>query len=247
MPPGPDGRDWLFDLNCDDEDRRASALARHVALLERSAAALEQVNRIWRRTGTFRPTDPADREDLSRAFAAQQDARAQTVYGPLDQLCSQRPEVDERSLERLGPFAILFLAWERDRPTEWRRAAASTWSPWGTKELLLVTLSAGTVPPPLRDPVADLVCRAVEGPYRCKDWRYAGLSRRVDGEALRSRLAGLSTASDTLTRSRAAFVLDVLDGSDQVLTRRSWANWRAAAVRADDGTDGEHVTPLTPR
>ncbi|AXX30764.1 hypothetical protein KCV87_03105 [Actinosynnema pretiosum subsp. pretiosum] len=77
---------------------------------------------------------------------------------------------------------MLFLRWENRCPDEWGAPASGQWSAWTTKVHLLHDLARRGVP--RGGEGVELVVAALERPYRCKDWMFARVARRVDGPEL---------------------------------------------------------------
>lgn len=213
----PFSRRWMFDL-VDPRDRvRARALARHRELVARCEAALLDCHAAWR---SSHRADEGEREVAvaRRCWAVYREARGRTVHGLVDAF---RAAPDDAARAELWPFAVLFLRWENRCPDEWGAPASSQWSAWTTKGHLLLDLARRGVPGGGEG--VELVVAALERPYRCKDWVFARVARRVDGPELRERLGGLAGREP-----RARFVLDLLDRPELPAFRGAWARWRAA-------------------
>jgi len=218
----PDEHDWVFDLIAEDDASRKAALGRHRALLEEFSAAQQRTNRFLTEAAMPVPGRLHVATEFDRAFAAQQAVKIKTLFGPLAAFF----EAESAPVRAVyAPYALLFLQWERRYPDEWREAGTWTSSPWTPKELSLARLARDGVPAAHSDEVARLVIAAVEGPYRCKDWRYAPLARRVDGQDLRGRLGALAEHTNPLTRLRVQFLVHLLDNPSQRITRKTWRRW----------------------
>ncbi|MCP2098913.1 hypothetical protein LV78_006910 [Actinosynnema pretiosum] len=214
----------MFDL-VDPRDRvRARALAKQRALVTRSDAAVRDMNAAWRACSLAGEEREAAEAAALRCAAAFGKARGRTVHGRVDAF---RAAPDDAARAELWPFALLFLRWENRYPDEWR--ASGQWSSWTTKDLLLRDLGRRGVPEAGEG--VELVVAALERPYRCKDWMFARLARRVDGDLLRDRLGGLAGREP-----RARFVLDLLDRPELPASRGAWARWRAADPTATSTT-----------
>ncbi len=206
--------DWVFDLVHPDPDRRGAALDRHRALLTVMREGLDAYNKIWVEAGPRWPDTGPYSARLTMAERVWRVPLAETVFGALGELDTR----DEEAYRLHVPFAVLFLRWEADFPDEWGEAGALTWSHWGTKEGLLRTLAGHGVPEDSQGAVLDLVAAALTREYRCKDWRYVPLARRVDGPDLRDLLTKMEGP-------RARFVRYVLDEPALAVTRKTWRRW----------------------
>jgi hypothetical protein len=218
-----DDQHWVFDLVSPVVTRRRAALSRHHDLLGQAAVALQRMNALWIGRQEPGPRDPraaASWDQAQRAFEA---ARGSTIFGQLDRfLVAGRPGDGDGTPVRC---AVLFLQWERSYPHEWAEAGTWTWSHWTTKELLLRRFAGTGVPAAAEPAMTELVRAAVTGPYRCKDWRYAAVARRIDGARVRRAVDPLLDADDQLTRLRARFLRYLLDDPEVVVRRGTWRRW----------------------
>jgi hypothetical protein len=225
-------RSWLFDLVCEDEHRRVAALTRHRQSLEAAGAALDRLNAVWARAGSWMPEQAYLSAEMDQARAAVDWHFDQTLCGPVAAFAGLQPSGSVAHV-LYAPFAVLFLRWEALYPVEWR-APDSWWhSPWTTKAAVLTRFDAEGVPDEVLTDLTELVTAAVRRPYRCKDWLYAGLVRHFPGAVLRRALAPMVDAVDPLTRLRVQFLTDLSDDPGQRVTRRTWRRWLAAGQ--DDG------------
>ncbi|MEW2432075.1 hypothetical protein AB0877_29035 [Micromonospora sp. NPDC047644] len=191
---------WTFDLAATDHVVRRRALARHQALV---AAAREGL-RGW---------------NAPEAIALY---RRRTIHGPVNTFLDSAPHDGTEAL--WAPFAVLYLRWEADYPTEWGVPESRMHSPWATKDVLLRRFERGGLPEGTRPDIAELVLSALRRPYRCKDWMYARLVPRLDPSFL-DRVAALTTADEPLVRLRAQFVLEAAESPERRVTRVSWQRW----------------------
>jgi hypothetical protein len=232
---------WAFDLVSDDPAAREAALNRHRDLLRQSALGRKWQNHVWALAASPAPDDPALAAEMQRARQMTDAARHESLYGPLDDFLSAQGRDDPGAAESGLPFVLLFLAWERSHPSEWRDERQHTGSPWSTKELLLARAGQSPIPEQYQVAMTGLVLAAVAGPYRCKDWMYAGVAQRLDNIHLRERLAELASGGgpDPLPRLRAQFVGHVLAHPDVHVTRGTWRRW---ANGSSPETVGPHLT-----
>lgn len=216
--------EWVFDLVSPEAVRRRAALERHRVTVEASHEAQSWINRVWAESGTPAPHEPHLAAEMDQARAAKRDADALTFFAPIYAWCAGW-SIDATRHALYVPYAALFLKWEAEYPLEWREAGTWSWSPWGTKEVILARFVRAGVPLNSQQSIADLVFTAVAREYRCKDWMYAPVARAVDGPGLRYRLRGLLDAEDPLVRLRAHFVLRVLDHPELHVRRFTWQRW----------------------
>lgn len=214
---------WVFDLVAADEAVRRRALARHQASIAAAAAALHWSNAVWAQAGTPAPTEPRLAAEMDQARAAQRWHTDQTIFGLLRGFHSEDPLVREIH----APFVVLYLLWERRYPDEWRPDASNMWSPWGAKEGLLDTMARRGVPDDVRPHLTDLFIEVLQGPYRCKDWMYAGLVRHLHTAPFAARIEALADAEDPLIRLRAQFILWVAARPELRIKRVTWRRWLA--------------------
>jgi hypothetical protein len=217
-----DDQHWVFDLVSPVTMRRGAALSRHHDLLREAAVALQRMNGLWIGGRPPTPGDPrvaASWDEAQRAFEA---ARGSTIFGQLDRFLAGRTGDRDGTPVRC---AVLFLRWERSYPHEWTEASTWTWSHWTTKELLLRRFAGTGVPAAAERAMTGLVSAAVTGPYRCKDWRYAAVARRIDGARIRRAVDPLLDADDQLTRLRARFLRYLLDDPEVAVRRGTWRRW----------------------
>ena len=198
----PDDQPWVFDLVSPDDTRRAAALARHGALLAEATASRLRADDIWARQGWSRAAENTVQRRLDR-----------TLRGLVEAFCRAG---DPAVRAHYAPYAVLFLRWEERFLPELR--TSWTHSPWTTKEAVLRDLARGGVPEEQHPEVAELIVAALERPYRCKDWGYAGLLRHV---APVERLAELDG-------DRAGFARHVLAHPELTVTRHTYPRWLAA-------------------
>jgi hypothetical protein len=153
--------------------------------------------------------------------------RAQMIHAPVRAFLESAPD-DEVTEALWAPFAVLYLRWEADHPTEWGAPESRMWSPWGTKEALLRRFDRCGLPVDARPQIAELILAALQRPYRCKDWLYARLLRHLDPSFLDS-VGSLASADDPLVRLRAQFLLDAAENPERRITRLSWQRWLKTA------------------
>ncbi|MFU8873427.1 hypothetical protein [Micromonospora sp. SL4-19] len=217
---------WMFDLVATDQVVRRRALARHQALVAAASEALDRWNALWAVERTAAPTQPHLVAEMDQASADRFWHRKRTIQGPIRAFLDSAP--DDGVTEALwAPFAVLYLRWEADYPTEWGAPESWMWSPWGTKEVLLRRFERGGLPEGARPQIAELILSALGRPYRCKDWMYARLVRHLDPSFL-DRVAVLASADDPLVRLRAQFVLHAAQSRERRITRASWQRWLSA-------------------
>ena len=219
-------RSWLFDLVCEDERRRVAALARHRESLEAAGAALDRLNEVWARAGSWVPEQADLSAEMDQARAAVDWHLDQTLCGPVAAFVGLQPSGSVTHV-LYAPFAVLFLRWEAWYPVEWREPDSWWRSPWTTKAAVLARFAAEGVPDGVLTDLTELVAAAVRRPYRCKDWLYAGLVRHIPDAVLRRTLAPMVDAVDPLTRFRVQFLADLSDDPGRRVTRRSWRRWLA--------------------
>jgi hypothetical protein len=199
----PDDQPWVFDLVSPDDARRAAALARHEALLAEALVSRQRADDLRVRHGHNRPAENTVRRRLDLT---------------LDGLISAfRRAEDPAVRDHYAPYAVLFLRWEERFLPELRKSWIC--SPWTTKDAVLRDFTRGGVPAEQEPALAELIVAALRRPYRCKDWRYAGLLRHVTPPA--ERLAELDD-------DRAGFARHVLAHPELTITRFSYDRWRAA-------------------
>lgn len=106
-------------------------------------------------------------------------------------------------------YVLLYLEWEAQYPDEWMASAKS----WGTKHGLLHDLARAvpSLATEVIDQLVDLIGLAVRREHRCEDVGYAVLARAVGGSRLRRLLLELSDDPDEGFRSRARYLLWLLD------------------------------------
>ncbi len=206
----PDDQPWVFDLVSSDDARRAAALARHRGLLAEASVSRQRADEIWVRQGWSRAAENTVRRRLD-----------QTLDGLVTAFC--RAE-DPAVRAHYAPYAVLYLRWEERFLPELR--ASWSCSPWTTKEAVLRDLTRGGVPPGQESEIAELIVAALRRPYRCKDWRYAGLLRHV---APAERIAELDD-------DRARFARHVLAHPELTVTRFSYPRWLAAQATTRPGS-----------
>jgi len=197
----PDDQPWVFDLVSGDGARRAAALARHADLSAETAAARLRANEIWARQGWNRAAE--------NTFQRRRD---RTLAGLVAAFCQAE---DPAVRAHYAPYAVLFLRWEERFLPELR--AAWSCSPWTTKEVVLRDFARGGVPAEQEPELAELIVAALRRPYRCKDWRYAGLLRHVAPAAITE-----------LDDDRARFARHVLAHPELTVTRFTYPRWLAA-------------------
>jgi hypothetical protein len=164
---------------------------------------------------------------MDQAQAARRSAYARTLFGAIAVYCDPTDAAAPTTRQQNVPYALLFLWWERQYPREWREAG-SLGSLWGTKARILASSTRDGVSESHQADVVDLIVAAVAGPYRCEDWRYACLARRVGGPDLRDHLAARITTDDPLPRLRARFLLHVLDHPELTVRSNTWQRWLGA-------------------
>ncbi|MCI4062596.1 hypothetical protein MRQ36_08460 [Micromonospora sp. R77] len=217
---------WLFDLVAWDEVVRRRALDRHQALVAAAIEALHRWNVLWARERSAAPTRPQLVAELDQAGAARFWYQRQTISGPVGAFLGADPG-DPVTEALWSPFAVLFLRWEAQHPTEWGAPGSLMWSRWGTKESLLRRLERGGLPDGTGPQIAELVLAALQRPYQCKDWMYARLVRHLD-PSFPDRVAALASADDPLVRLRARFVLHAAGDPERRITRGAWQRWLSA-------------------
>jgi hypothetical protein len=201
----PDDQPWVFDLVSPVAARRAAALARHTALLAEVTVSRERANEIWARQGWSRAAENTVQRRLDRTLRGLVSAFVQAE--------------DPAVRAHYAPYAVLFLRWEERFLPELK--ASWTHSPWTTKEVVLRDLTRGGVPEEQQAAVAELIVAALERPYRCKDWAYAGLLRHVGHVPPIERIAELDD-------DRARFARHVLARPGLTITRFTYPRWLAA-------------------
>lgn len=219
---------WLFDLVAPDDGVRHPALGWHQALLAGASVALDRSNRIWARTGTAAPTKPHLAAAMEQARAEFRSHREQTILGPIIAYGDETASPEDRRV--LARYLVLYLRWEMDYPQEWDAPDSWMWSRWGTKEGVLYRLDRDGVPGRDRPEVRDLIVRALERPYRCKDWMYAPLIRHVLDAPMVGRIERLADNEDPLVRLRAQFALQVARDPRPTVRRKSWQRWLASRL-----------------
>ncbi|MCE6993327.1 hypothetical protein LZG04_00670 [Saccharothrix sp. S26] len=228
---------WVWGLASRDDDVRAQALERHRALVERARQALHWSNDVWRRAGSPAPREPHLAAELDQAQAAFRYHLGQTIFELVGSLHDDDPELRERH----APFVLLYLVWEGRYPDDWRAPDNNLWSPWGRKESVLRALGERGVPEAIRPQLTDLLADVVRRPYRCKDWRYAGLVRHIADDRFHQRMHALLDDDDPVVRLRARFLLDVAAHPEAGVTRVRWQRWLDAdpgRVRGPGDVDG---------
>lgn len=124
------------------------------------------------------------------------------------------------------PYALLYLTWEALYPDEWFTHGKC----WGTKKRLLEDLSRSSksLPPDVRDQVVGLIVMAVRRDHRCEDVGYATLARTLDEPELRARLRAEAAGQDETFRTRALYLLWLLDHPEAPRPKKSqWLSWLA--------------------
>jgi hypothetical protein len=198
----PDDQPWVFDLVSPDDARRAAARTRHAALLAEALESRQRADDLVIRQGWNRAAENTARRRLDRT---------------LDGLISAFHWTDDPAVrDHYAPYAVLFLRWEERFLPELR----TSWvcSPWTTKDAVLRDFTRGGVPAGQEAALAELIVVALRRPYRCKDWRYAGLLRHVTPPA--EQIAELDD-------DRAGFARHVLAHPELTITRFSYDRWRA--------------------
>ncbi|WP_243709700.1 hypothetical protein [Micromonospora sp. 15K316] len=218
---------WMLDLVATDQVVRRRALARHQALVAAEGEALHRWNGLWAVERTETPTQPRLVAEMDQASADQLWHHKRTIHGPVRAFLDSAPD-DDVTEALWAPFAVLYLRWEADYPTEWGAPESRMWSPWATKEMLLLRFERGGLPEGVRPEIAELILSALGRPYRCKDWMYARLVRHLDPSFL-DRVAALTAADDPLVRLRAQFVLHAAESRERRITRASWQRWLSAS------------------
>lgn len=232
MPAGSDGEawgshDWMFDLVSDDELRRRRAVVRNNRLIEAHRRANVARNDVWWRSGkSWTPDDEALAAEMRAAYAVHSATFDETIYAPISAYLESQYARRYPSLEHAEPYAVLFLTWGARFPDEWRRAD-KWWSRASTKDMILRTMARQGVTEAHRETVESLLLSAVRGPYRCKDWRYSAVARRIDGETLRIGLDQIASGADEDASLRAQFVLSRLEDRSLSVNIRSYGNWLA--------------------
>jgi hypothetical protein len=216
---------WVFELVSTDDRVRGRALARHQSLITAASEANRWVNRVWAQAGTPAPEQPRLAAEMAQARAAHRHYLGQTIFELVGRLWDENPEIREQH----APFALLYLTWERRHPAEWHARASNAWSPWSRKEGVLRNLAKHGIPDVIMPRLTDLVVDVVRHPYRCKDWLYAPLIRRLRTGEFDQRLRDLHAAADPMVRSRAEFLRYVADNPALKVTRRTFARWLAGA------------------
>jgi hypothetical protein len=150
----------------------------------------------------------------------------ETIYAPISSYLESQYVRRFHSLELGEPYAVLFLTWEARFPDEWR-CADKWWSRASTKDMILRTMARQGVTAERRQAVEDLLLSAVSGPYRCKDWRYSAVARKINSETLRSGLDQIASSADEEASLRAQFVLSRLEDRALSVNIRSYGNWLA--------------------
>ncbi|GAA3336452.1 hypothetical protein GCM10020358_08670 [Amorphoplanes nipponensis] len=198
----PDDQTWVLDLVSPDDARRSAALVRHRALLADATRSRQRADDIQARQGWNRAAENTYRRRLDL-----------TLDGLVTAFC--RAE-DPAVRSHYAPYAVLFLRWEERFPADLR----TSWpcSPWTTKERVLRDFTRGGVPAEQEPELAELLVVALRRPYRCKDWRYAGLLRHL---APAEAIAGLDD-------DRARFARHVLAHPELTISRFSYPRWLAA-------------------
>ncbi|HVK22846.1 MAG TPA: hypothetical protein VM677_15930 [Actinokineospora sp.] len=212
---------WIFDLIAPDDAVRERALRCNREAVEHATEAQHWINWVWHMARTPVPTDPKLAAEMDQARAAHRWFTNQSIYGQLGRFCDDDPLVREL----YGPFVLLFLEWESRYPDQWR--TAGSYSPWGSKEGLLANLTRWGVPEGIRPGLRDLVIVVLRRPYRCKDWMFAPLVRRLADDAFLVRIRELLADPDPLTRLRAEFVLHVVADPEIPVRRKTWVRWLA--------------------
>ena len=215
----PEDYAWVFDLVAADERVRHRALSRHQALLAAATVALHRENAVLFSTKPHQVAKP------DQARADMRWHRDQTIEGPLEAFFDAAPD-DADETARWASFMVLSLRWEASFPEEWRARDSWMWSPWSVKERLLHRLGRHGIPAVARAQMVDLLVSALERPYRCKDWMFAGLAHHLGADPyFRGRVQTLAAGDDAVTRLRARFVLHVARHREMVITRTSWSRW----------------------
>jgi len=204
---------WSCDLIADSSLVRQRAHVRLAEVRRRCHEALRSYNEVWNQ-----PTHPEYRSRL--------DCWVQSERYLLPHALWNRPASVPLGTWAGLPYALLYLTWEARYPDEWFAHAKR----WGTKKLLLNDLSRsiGSLPPDARDQVMGLIVMAVRRDHRCEDVGYATLARTLDGPELRVRLKAMAAEQDETHRSRALYLLWLLDHPEASRPKKSqWLSWLA--------------------
>lgn len=189
-----------------DDAVRRRALARHSELVEKWHASMRLMNQHWQQAG-YSSHFPwqARRADRKRVRYENQ-----SIFGLL----------------HVPEFTALYLRWEVDFPHEWREDAHNLWSPWSHKERVLWRFGREGVPAEIRSQVTDLVFAVLRREYRCKDWLYARVARRVADAEFLSRLEELRSSQPL----RTEFIRHLLSDQRIPITRNTWSRWLASTI-----------------
>lgn len=213
---------WAFDLIADDVSTRRRAHSRLLDTRLRCSEAQRRFNEVLRR-----PNHPKHAGRLAAYLRARDNTLPDALWD----------DVKPKTLAAWGglPCALLYLRWEALFPDEWFEHAKS----WGTKQSLLSLFTRGSdyVPETVADQLIDLVTMAVRREHRCEDVGYARLARALDRPKLRMSLASVSDLPTEPARSRARYLLWLLDhpGAPQP-KKNQWLAWLGAQSGRHVGT-----------
>jgi hypothetical protein len=203
---------WAFDLISDDVVVRHRALARHTRTRQLRHEAFLWYNQIWNQ-----PDHPQYRERRDAWHRAQEDT---TLRDALSSYVSPQAVAAWDGL----PYAVLYLRWEATFSQEWHTYAKS-WSLKGSLLRLLADVRAD-LPADIVDDLVDLTLLAARRVHRCQDVWYARLARRLDGTRLRTQLTAIADQPTEPARTRARYVLWLLNHPDAPRPKRSqWLSW----------------------
>jgi hypothetical protein len=230
---GPDAEPiWAFDLVHPDAGRRARALAEHHARFSAASDARHHANAVWR-------DENAHGRDWGTSIAMEaaetrfQRRYQQTLDAWLGPVTESRVRQQDPNTATRDTYRVLFLRWESQFPDEWDRASHYR-SRWSNKDFCLRGLADSEVEGSQRVPMQDLVMAALRRRYRCKDWRYPVVARRVDDPNLHREICRFLVPDDLVRAQvddpleaavKAAFLNHVLYDQSRRIKRNSWEQW----------------------
>lgn len=226
---------WAFDLIDEDPDIRARAHERLKAVGERRSEALAAFNHTWMVAGRWNWTP---------TVAAASDRYIAACRHVLPDALWENAFADELPAWPGLPYALLYLEWEIRFPDEWMAHGKG----WGTKQGKLRKLgqAAARLPMFAIHKLIDLLGLVVQREHRIWDDEYARLARALPADLVRARLDPLAESADFTTRSRAGYLLWLLDNPQLPHPKPSqWRTWLASTIRlpicAACGSSGKPV------
>jgi hypothetical protein len=204
---------WAFGLIDGDPQLRARACQRLELARRQRSEALTAFNHVWMVQEHSHWT-PAVALANEKYLSARAEILPDALWG----------NVSGGGLR----YVLLYLEWEARYPDEWMAHGKS----WGTKQRQLreLTGSAGTLPEWAQDKLIELLGLVVPRAQRLGDGEYARLARVLPPARVRAELAPMAESDDFTVRSRAGYLLWLLD--DPELPHPKTAQWQRWAARA---------------